>query len=428
MAVACWMFSNSNIFQFTLSKTSTASSATNVNTNVYDIVGRITAPNVLPLFVFMLIVVGGAILNLTWKYLPVYWMYKLFQILLRYYCKSDADIYEKQDDAAKKESIHPWQLVKTGDPLRQQMAPYSGDYFRYLKHKAEIPNTWFQMFSYHGLTQLSEIESEEGWMIAEKRDFVVKVKGWMETHHRSDRTVARPGEWKRTYEVIGDHRCCSYNIERIPAYKIAIKGLREGINALMLNQREDSHMSKTSPARSAKFSPTVVHTHDVFFSGAASDGDKPVHHSDEEMAAAHLAVKKKPTVHEPTHAHGASIASGTAFSSTASMSHHLPLPVQSPTVTSASEEATDSVRRSIDYNRHDMEISAAGVEEAEVPSPNPSPKRHPPPQHHSSQHSSSSSEGHHPRSQPEKKKTPKRLPREMTELDDDFNAGIPGLV
>ena len=41
------------------------------------------------------------------------------------------------------------------------------------------------------------------------------------------------GEWHlgnamKTYDVIGDHRCNSYDVEKVPSYVTAMKGLREG--------------------------------------------------------------------------------------------------------------------------------------------------------------------------------------------------------
>ena len=36
------------------------------------------------------------------------------------------------------------------------------------------------------------------------------------------------GDVLKTYEVIGDHRCNSYDVEKVPSYVTAMKGLREG--------------------------------------------------------------------------------------------------------------------------------------------------------------------------------------------------------
>eukprot|EP00981_Chlorochromonas_danica_P005856 scaffold1205_cov168-Ochromonas_danica.AAC.2 len=124
--------------------------------------------------------------------------------------------------------VRTWDLVRQGDPLRQQAAGLTKDYFRFIKHRDEIPDSCYKMFTYAYLTQMTELEVEEGWKIEDRQDFVVKVKIWTEEHRRSDGMKCRTGTLKRTYEVIADHRCSSYNIERVPAYFLAMKGLREG--------------------------------------------------------------------------------------------------------------------------------------------------------------------------------------------------------
>ncbi len=52
------------------------------------------------------------------------------------------------------------------------MAPYTGPYYKYIKHKDEIPDTCFDMFAYHHLTDLSEMEVEEGWIMKDQGGFI----------------------------------------------------------------------------------------------------------------------------------------------------------------------------------------------------------------------------------------------------------------
>ena len=388
------MFSNNEIFPYDKLM---SSNTINKSPSIYDFGGRIGRPNVLPLFVLLILVIAAAIVGILWKYLPIYWAYKLFVILVRYYCKSDADIYEKRhrDEISAKEnesndSIHPWELVKTGDPLRQQMAPYSGPYFRYLKHKDEIPNTCLEMFSYGGLTKLTEMEAEEGWVIADKGEFVVKVKGWMESHRRTDKTTALPGEWKRTYEVIADHRCCSFNIERVPAYKMAIIGLREGIHAV----QDDIGNRKVSPSMKSK----------AFFPDEPSEFNRTENISSKGNYSPSFSVKQKPSESSRHHSgsHG-TVAVSPAITPSSTSHHHI-LP-------EAGKNSRDSPHHAQLYNQ-DLDMRPVSPDNSDRSVEN---SRHMPSQYH-------------PKSEPEKKKVPKRLPREMSELDDDFNDGIPGLV
>jgi hypothetical protein len=99
------------------------------------------------------------------------------------------------------------------------------------------------------LTQLSEQEREEGWQLEEREAFTVKVKCYMEDgKKRLDGRRSRIGEHKRTFEVVGDHRCHSYSIELIPSYKTAIQGLREGINN---NNNNNNDVIRSQPQSAA---------------------------------------------------------------------------------------------------------------------------------------------------------------------------------
>lgn len=97
-----------------------------------------------------------------------------------------------------------------------------------------IPDTCIGMLQYHALTQLSIQEVEEGWALLERGDLVVKIKTFLEANvKRLDGTRSILNDLKKTYEVVGDHRCNSYDIQRVPAYETAMKGLREGTKTLL---------------------------------------------------------------------------------------------------------------------------------------------------------------------------------------------------
>lgn len=54
--------------------------------------------------------------------------------------------------------IHQWDLLKANDLLRQENAGYTEEYYRYLKHKDEIPDSFSAMFQYQYLTDLTELQ------------------------------------------------------------------------------------------------------------------------------------------------------------------------------------------------------------------------------------------------------------------------------
>ena len=228
LAFACWMLGNHTILP---DKEDLVAGA---DTDTSSVRAHIARDNTLPLLILMvLIIVAKTVLKL-FEYIPIVWVFKVFFIVC-----SEMESSKKQAQVAKMASnqpvvsIHPWELVKTGDLNRQQVAPFTGEYVRFIKHKDEIPDTCMQMCSYAYLTNIEEAELEDGWEIRHQGDFVIKVKIWRDVKKRSKH---RRGDLKKTYEVIADHRCATYNIERIPAYVIPMQGLREGTMSMMENQ------------------------------------------------------------------------------------------------------------------------------------------------------------------------------------------------
>lgn len=143
---------------------------------------RIFRPNVFPLFILWLVVVALTAIRRLWHQLPIYWIYRLLA-QLQYFIFKNEDILAKVKNETEGK-VRGWELLKLDDPLRQQSAGLTKDYFRYVKHRDEIPDTCLKMFSYAYLTKMTEIEVEEGWKIEDRGDFVVKIKVWREEHRR----------------------------------------------------------------------------------------------------------------------------------------------------------------------------------------------------------------------------------------------------
>lgn len=228
LAFAAWMFGNTVILPDASAGTTSSSTLSQVGSGVG---GHILRENTLPLFVLMLIIVAGKLFLKFLHYLPIYWILKFIFVMASEMQSRDkyANVPKPQGGDAEY-SIHPWELVKTNHPDRQQVAPYCGEYMRFIKHKDEIPDTCMQMFSYAYLTNMDEAELEDGWEVRHQGDFVIKVKVWKEVKKRSHH---KRGDLKKTYEVVADHRCATYNIEKIPAYVIPMQGLREGTLSMM---------------------------------------------------------------------------------------------------------------------------------------------------------------------------------------------------
>jgi hypothetical protein len=232
LAIGVWMLGNTDILKTTLDASQASykdfliSSRNEAGTSS-DTNNKIFQSNTFPLFILLLFILVCIFIISMWKKLPVYWIYKIISSIVM----KQVDIFENQKESG---TVTAWELLRLDDPLRQQSAAFTNEYFRLIKHRDEIPDTCFKMFSYAYLTQLSEVDIEEGYKMQDRGDFVVKVKLWTQFDNKKiDGTRSKHGELKRTYEVVANHRCYSYDIEKVPEYRIAIQGLREGTTSLL---------------------------------------------------------------------------------------------------------------------------------------------------------------------------------------------------
>lgn len=239
-------------------------SATNVLNFAND---RIFQPHTFPLFVLLLIIAACILLMRIYQEIPIHLLFSRFLDCLNSltadgHASADArklaQVARRNNEVAETKSksrnkhndyddsghhsddlISLWSLAKLNDPLRQQSAAYTRDYFRYVKHRDEIPNSCYEMFAYAHLTKLSDLDKEQGWQLEERGDFIVRTKVFLDAAKRVDGSRARVGERKKTYEVVADNKCFSYDIEKVPAYATAMRGLREGTTSII----EYKHMS-----------------------------------------------------------------------------------------------------------------------------------------------------------------------------------------
>lgn len=226
-AIAVWMYSCPSVFPFDPSTHSSYSLQTSYlqflhsaregtymssDQNYFRL--RVLERNSFPLFVGLVLIVLTLFLRKVWKFLPLYWVYKFVDCVIGCFRVKQTNTYKKYNK--KSGTIHPWHLLQLNDPLRQEMAPFTGEYFKYVRVLEYNPDTCCQaMFKKQELTQA---EMNHGWGLHEQGDFVVRKK------------CTKSGRAEKTYEVIADSGCHSFNIETVPAYVLAVKGLKEGTN------------------------------------------------------------------------------------------------------------------------------------------------------------------------------------------------------
>lgn len=187
---------------------------------------RLVSANTLPLFVLFLIIVVYKVVVVLLRWSPLYLLLDLYRRVRvaaakrRAYSQLSNESSNKNNNNKSASVIDPYSLSKIRDGLRQEAAPFTGQYFCYLKHKGEIPNTCKAMFAYGTLTKLTEIDSEDGWQVQQQSlDLTVKVKVFTATIMAENGMTRMAGEVKRTFEVISDYRCFSYRLEKIPRYR-----------------------------------------------------------------------------------------------------------------------------------------------------------------------------------------------------------------
>lgn len=267
LGFACWMYGYPSILSGNLQNTSASLSvgpisialssssystfldglstfASGQSPSIAFLIKRIGQTNIFPLFALFVLILVSLLIHYLWDKLPVFWLLKFLQWAL-YACRRSNKVGpESQLPTNGGNSITGFEIQQLNHPLRQEVSPYTGNYFKYLRDKREIPNSCLKMCAYGRDIELSSTEIEEGWEIADRGDYIIKVKPWRITASIGGVTRTR-GEHKRTYEVIGDVGCNTYSLDRIPAYKLAVQGLKQGTGSLM-----EYEASKKEPQKS----------------------------------------------------------------------------------------------------------------------------------------------------------------------------------
>lgn len=205
------------------------------------ILSRAFKPNIIPMAALLAIIVWYKVVKEVWHLLPIHWIIPLIKGCFSRYEKSK--IYTKdmelKDDAVG--SIDRYTLMELEHPLRQEAAPFSGEYFKYLCKKDDKDGTGGGCCkSKEDPTKLTLLEEQEGYFIQtdETDRYLVKMKRFT-TNSTLDGKQRIANTIKRTYEHISDHGCNSYSMIRIPGYSMVFKGLMEGVAASL--EEENNH-------------------------------------------------------------------------------------------------------------------------------------------------------------------------------------------
>lgn len=245
LCISCWVYSNEIIFTSSyleIEKLSTSyfsfktlsenynNFALNHADKIYygiNTGSRITRGNVLPIFVFLVIVVLGLIISYIWKFTPMNILYQICKFFWKL-CKAARHGNRVQPS---KRLVTGFELIKLGDPLRTEMAPYTGDYFQYLENEIVVQR---KCCGVESIPDLTEDEAKAGWKVAYNGAHKVKMLTFQKPTRIADVNRSK-GQLKKTYEIIAGHGAYSYNLFHIPQYATIMLALKEGTESILFD-------------------------------------------------------------------------------------------------------------------------------------------------------------------------------------------------
>jgi hypothetical protein len=280
LSFSCWILSNNSILpdtlpSFSISTPALVGGSSSISSEAYlaFLMGvkerlqaykhvlplaqqRLLQPNVFPLFLIFIFIILAKVFIRVWPYLPLHWFRVSMAVVYKAFCKKKKKVYVDDHGIAFVE-VNGYDLLKEGHPYRQEMAPYTGDYFQYVCDKDDMHSTNLLCSRCSQLSccaccggpggepQLTDAEINAGWVHVDQGKYVVKNKQWRETTMIQGTTRIR-GDYKRTYEVVLDGGCInSYSLVHNPTYRLAYLGLMEGATNVNDNKKKDSARIKS---------------------------------------------------------------------------------------------------------------------------------------------------------------------------------------
>ena len=216
---------------------------------------RAIRPNCIPLTALMLVMLALLVIDYFWKLLPVFWLLKIvkgmYSVLVT--TKMSAvhqDIApspvargeDKQEDdqvpqpeapVDTSEYLTEFEIHELNHHLRGESAPFTGEYYSYCYDLVEEERRQRMCCLCRPKKKkdedfLSEDDKVQGWRLVDDGKYVTKEKIWKRTtvHNGAIRKAEEP---KRTFEIMDEHGSSSYEVDRVPRYRLAMKALEEGI-------------------------------------------------------------------------------------------------------------------------------------------------------------------------------------------------------
>merc|ERR1711988_1155679 len=236
---------------------------------------RGTRSNCVPLLVLLVLILATIFISYIWKLLPIFWIIRFLKCVRQVFQKKskvhtyaeEADILasrkaakkakkpgsgdnednKEEDEEAGGTSEPPsdvlqmdkgaylteFEIAALNHPLRQEAAPFTDDYYHYALDLHEDNYRREGMCGKRDPDDsdfLSEQQVIDNWVMKNIRNdrYRVRQKLWDRTGVHNG-LIRRKGNPKRTYEIMDDEGQSSYEIDRVPAYKMAMRAFEEAL-------------------------------------------------------------------------------------------------------------------------------------------------------------------------------------------------------
>ena len=299
LGFACWMFSNQDIFPpgmanisvggqssgsytdglgFYQNTTSNEGVIGTTSTYVQNIIPWATRilkqDNTFVLFVTLLIILLVKVIRKIWFLLPFYWIFHFYQTLKKICCGGKRKVQANENGLIK-----PYDIYMLKHPLRREMAPFTGGYYKFIRMVDEIPGCW-EANCKKVMPDLTDEEENSGWKVTIMDDiYDVKAKVFGATV-MVDGFMRNRGSYRYTYEIMGEdpEKSLTYDLKFLPLHKMKIRGIGDDkMFALMWHSERN------------KLKPTA---YDVISSGAIGKAIFKDYREERKKADTHYEVAK----------------------------------------------------------------------------------------------------------------------------------------
>ena len=245
LGIACWMFSNQDIFPSGMDDIAVAGQSGSTYTDGLGFYQNATSSdgaigttstyvesflpwatrllkqyNTYVLFVILMIILIIKMIRKIWVLLPFYWIFNFYR-LFKKLCCGKRRVHANEDGY-----IEQFDIFMLKHPLRREQAPFTGGYYKFIRLVDDIPGCW-EANCKKEVPDLTEEEENNGWKVTIMHDlYDVKAKVFGATV-MIDGFMRNRGSYRYTYEIMGEdtEKSLTYDLKFLPLHKMKIRGI-----------------------------------------------------------------------------------------------------------------------------------------------------------------------------------------------------------